>query len=164
MVFRKTTALLIAMLLMGFTPFAVAANDGDWQSGQEAFSAGDYSSALLFFEIARDAGQPGPAVHYNIAVCQFKLQQFDDALVTFQLLADRFPKMRGLAEYNMGLAERRLGNSVAAQHHFIVAFRHSPDDEKLRSLSAAMVKEMEQEMPSDWYGSVGAPRRQRCVT
>jgi len=155
MVLRKLTALLIAMHLMVFTPLVAAAADGDWESGQQAFVAGDYSSALLYFEMARDAGQPGPAVHYNIAVCQFKLQQFDDALVTFQLIADRFPEMRGLAEYNMGLAERRLGNSLAAQRHFIEAFRRSPDDEKLRSLSATMVKEMEQEMPSDWYGSAG---------
>ena len=155
MVLRKLTALLIAMHLLAFTPLVAAAADGDWESGQQAFAAGDYSSALLYFEIARDAGLPGPAVHYNIAVCQFKLRQFDDALVTFQLIADRFAEMRGLAEYNMGLAERRLGNSVTAQSHFVEAFRHSPDDEKLRSLSAAMVQETEQETPSDWFGSVG---------
>jgi len=153
---RKLTSILTVVLLMASAPHVATASGQDWQSGQQAFANGDYSSALLFFEIARDTGLTGPSVHYNIAVCQFKLGNYDDALVTFQQIARDYPEMRGLAEYNMGLAERRLGNSRAAQRHFIAAFRLSPNDEKLRSLSAAMVQELEDEKPSPWYGSVAA--------
>lgn len=149
------TTFLIAMYFAAFATVAAAAADQEWESGQAAFVAGDYTSALLFFEIARDSGLPGPAVHYNIAACQFKLGHYDDALETFGLIAERFPRMRGLAEYNMGLTERRLGNPRAAQGHFIEAFRQSPDDEKLRAIAAAMVQETEQELPSEWYGSIG---------
>jgi len=148
--------LLIAMHFVALAPVANAAAAQEWESGQAAFAAGDYASALLFFEIARDSGLPGPAVHYNIATCQFKLGQYDDALRTFGLIGERYPKMRGLAEYNMGLAERRLGNPRGAQGHFIEAFRQSPEDEKLRALAADMVQKTEQELPSDWYGSVAA--------
>ncbi len=155
MLVRRLTTLLTVVLLMASAPHVAAASGQDWQSGQQAFASGDYSSALLFFEIARDTGQSGPAVHYNIAVCQFKLGLYKDALTTFQLIASDFPEMRGLAEYNMGLSERRLGNTRAAQRHFIASFEQSPNDEKLRSLSAAMVQEVEDEMPSPWYGSIG---------
>jgi hypothetical protein len=127
----------------------------DWESGQQAFADGDYRSALLYFELARDTGLTGPAVHYNIAVCQYKLGRYEAALITFRTIADKFPRIGGLAEYNMGLAEHRLGNTRAAQQHFIAAFRHSEADDKLRSLSAAMVQELQEELPSAWYGSVG---------
>jgi tetratricopeptide (TPR) repeat protein len=93
--------------------------------------------------LARDAGQSGVAVHYNIAVCQFKLERFDDARMTFRHIADNYPKMRGLAEYNLGLVERRLGNTRAAQEHFIRAWELSPDDEKIRALAIAMIDDVE---------------------
>lgn len=155
MLVRRLTTLLTLVLLVASVPLVAADPSSDWEAGQQAFAAGDYPSALLFFEIARDSGLPGPAVHYNIGACQFKLGRYGDSLETFGLIAERFPGMRGLAEYNMGLAERRLGNPRAAQGHFIEAFRQSPDDEKLRALAAEMVQQSEQELPSDWYGSVG---------
>jgi len=103
--------------------------------------------------MARDAGQQGPAVHYNIAVCQFELGRYEHALSTFEYIAENYPNMRGLAEYNMGLAERRLGNEGEARQHFITAWDLSADDEKLRSLSAAMLEELQPEEPSNWYGA-----------
>lgn len=89
MVLRRLTA-LAALLLCSvfFAPPATADVADDWASGQQAFAAGDYESALLYFELARDAGQSGVAVHYNIAVCQFKLERFDDARMTFRHIAD----------------------------------------------------------------------------
>ncbi len=155
MVLRRLTASLTALLLMTFVAIAAADASEDWQSGQQAFAAGDFSSALLFFQTARDSGISGPAVHYNIAVCEFELGSFDDARETFRLIAEQYPRMRGLAEYNMGLSEYRLGNNVAAQRHFINAYRHSPDDEKLRALSAAKLQALEPEEPASWFGSIG---------
>lgn len=150
----RLTMLRIVVLFLASTMMVAAEPGQDWESGQQAFADGDYRSALLYFELARDTGLPGPAVHYNIAVTQYKLGRYAAALATFEDIARRYPKMRGLAEYNMGLAERRLGNTRAAQQHFITAFRHSEGDDKLHSLSAAMVQELEEELPSAWYGSV----------
>jgi hypothetical protein len=154
MVLRRLIVLAALAGSACFAAPALADAQQDWESGQAAFAAGDLESALLYFQIARDGGQQGPAVHYNIAVCQFELGRYEAARETFRRIGDNYPKMRGLAEYNMGLAERRLGNSGAARQHFIRAWDLSPDDEKLRSLSAAMVGEPEPEESSDWYGAV----------
>jgi tetratricopeptide (TPR) repeat protein len=154
MVFRRLTVLAALLLLHAIALPAAADPAGDWASGQQAFAAGDYESALVYFEMARDAGQDGVAVHYNIAVCQFKLARFDDAGTTFRYIADNFPKMRGLAEYNLGLIERRRGNAAAARQHFIRAWDLSGDDETLQTLAAAMLQELEPPERLDWYGAV----------
>ena len=157
MVLRRLSALAALLLYYAFAPLAVAGVTEDWASGQQAFAAGDYQSALLYFEMARDAGQPGVAVHYNIAVCQFKLERFDDARATFRYIADNYPQMQGLAVYNLGLVERRLGNTRAAQEHFIRAWELSPDDEKIRALAIAMLEDSAPpaEEPKRWFGSFG---------
>jgi len=157
MVLRRITALAALLLCHAFAPPAIADVAEDWASGQQAFAAGDFESALLFFEIARDGGQEGVAVHYNIAVCQFKLSRFDDARNTFRYIADNYPRMEGLAEYNLGLVERQLGNTRSAQEHFIRAWELSPDDDKIRALAIAMLDDIvpPEEEPRKWFGSFG---------
>jgi tetratricopeptide (TPR) repeat protein len=155
MVLRRLPVLAALLLLHAFAPPVAAGPDEDWLSGQQAFASGDFESALVYFELARDAGQDGVAVHYNIAVCQFKLARYDDARTTFRYVADKFPKMRGLAAYNLGLIERRLGNSAAAREHFIAAWDLSAGDETLQSLAAAMLRELEPPEVAEWYGAVG---------
>lgn len=153
MVLRRLLALVSLVLCASVSPCAAADAAQDWDSGKQAFAAADFESALLYFEMARDAGQHGPAVHYNIAVCQFELGRYADARTTFRHIADNYPDMRGLAEYNLGLVERRLGNTAAARQHFILAWDFSADDEKLRSLSAAMLDELQPDDPANWYGA-----------
>ena len=144
---------LVAAALLAIATSAAADDRPDWLSGQRAFASGDYGAALKHFEAARDQGLQGPAVHYNIAVCLFSLGEFDRARDTFRYIADNFPSMRGLAEYNMGLTERRLGNNNAAQRHFIRAFKLSQGDEKIRALAVSLIKETKIEQASKWYGS-----------
>jgi hypothetical protein len=155
MILRRLPVLAALLLLHAFAPPVAAELDEDWLSGQQAFASGDFESALVYFELARDAGHDGVAVHYNIAVCQFKLARYDDARTTFRYVADNFPKMRGLAVYNLGLIERRLGNPAAAREHFIAAWDLSAGDETLQSLAAAMLRELEPPEVAEWYGAVG---------
>jgi tetratricopeptide (TPR) repeat protein len=154
MIRLKLSALLAVLLLVTSTGAVAADPAMAWESGSEAFAAGRYDEALSHFEAARDSGLDGPAVHYNIAVSQFSMGNYRDARHTFQLIASRFPSMRGLAEYNVGLVERRLGNPDAAQREFIAAYRHS-GDEKVRAMAASQVTALERETRSDWYGLVG---------
>ena len=71
-IFRRKIHALLATLLFGVSSGGAAADAGtDWQSGQEAFASGRYGDALAYFEAARDDGLSGPAVHYNIAVCEY---------------------------------------------------------------------------------------------
>lgn len=145
-----------SLLLTLAGPVFAAAGD-DWEAGKQAFAEGDYVAALNLFETARDEGLGGPAVHYNIAVSQFKLGHYDAAGQTFALIARRFPQMRGLAEYNLGLVARRHGETAAARAHFLRAYELSPDDRSLRVLASRRLRELEPElrMASRWSGAFG---------
>ncbi len=133
------------------------AAESDWSSGTAAYSSGDYELALKHFQSARRDGLDGPAVYYNIAVCHFQLGQYPSSGAEFQLIADRYPKMRGLAEYNLGLIARRRDEAKAAVEHFLRAYRLSTEDEKLRILASNRLREIEPELKtaSRWAGAAG---------
>jgi tetratricopeptide (TPR) repeat protein len=155
--YRRLRALWLSLPLLALAGAAQAANTDDWEAGQQAFRERDYDSALFYFQSARDAGLDSPAVHYNIAVSQFKLGRFEEAAQTFALIARRFPQMRGLAEYNLGLVARRLGDTADARAHFLRAYELSPDDRRLRVLSSRRLREIvpETRTASRWTGAVG---------
>lgn len=147
--------LLLPLLVLAGALYAAPADD--WESGTRAFESGDYASALLFFEAARDSGLDAAAVHYNIAVSQFKLQRYEAAWRTFALIADRYPPMRGLAEYNLGLVARRLGDTAEARVHFLRAYEVSPDNRTIRVLASRRLRESEPDVgtASRWTGAIG---------
>ncbi len=153
---RFRPALSACLLCLGL---AVSANAmDDWSSGKQAFNDGDYESALVFFESARDAGRTGPAVHYNIAVAQYQTGRYRDAYQNFRLIAEQFPAKRALAEYNMGLAAIRLGETDRAQGHFQSAFALSGNDQNLRTLASRQLVDAEPETDSAprWRGAISA--------
>lgn len=155
---RLQTIKIILSCLVVFTGFtAHAAIDDDWQAGKAAFTSGDYESALVFFQLARDAGLDTAAVHYNIGVSQFRLGRYSDSRRTFVTVARHYPQMRGLAEYNLGLIARRLGNDADAREHFLSAYDLSPDDRKIRVLASRNLREIEPDVQiaSRWSGVVG---------
>jgi tetratricopeptide (TPR) repeat protein len=126
--------------------FIVASAHADeWEDGNTAFASGDYAAALSKFEAARDSGVSGPAVHYNIAVCQYKLEHYEDAGETFAYIAREYPQMASLAEYNLGLVSQRLDEPTAAVEHFLRAYRLSPDNEKIRVLASNQLAGIEPE-------------------
>ena len=128
-----------------------------WHQGQQAFARADYAGALTLFESARAAGQSGPAVHYNIGVCQYKLARYSNAEITFALIARQYPRMRGLAEYNLGLIDMKLDDADAARLHFLSAYELSADDEKLHALSANMLLRADAKVETSayWLGAFG---------
>ena len=156
-IFRHHPIVIIAVLLLTIAQSAAANPGEDWLSGQQAFQEGDYGSALHHFQTARNAGLEGPAVQYNIAVCHFKLNEFEQAGQEFQQIADQYPKLRGLAEYNLGLVARRLGDTRSARQHLLNGYRLSPGDEKLRILASRMLRELEPDVAtaSRWTGAAG---------
>ena len=158
MTLRKSSGvaiLALALLFAGALP--VCAQD-HWQHGQEAFGRADYVAALAHFESARVAGQSGPAVHYNIGVCQYKLALYHEAEATFALMSREYPAMRNIAEYNLGLIAVKQDQPDSGRRHFLTAYELSPDDEKLRIMASNMLRRSEPDMPdpSYWLGSFGA--------
>lgn len=117
---RLTLVLLLLFFAVATTPIPVHAQQTSalFEAGSAAFAEGDYLRALSLFEDAREAGSAGPAVHYNIAVCQFRLGRYAEADAEFRGLADDFPEMRGLALYNIGLVRLRQGREAEARELF----------------------------------------------
>jgi len=154
---RWIKSLTLLLWLAHLSPIAAAEVHESWNEGLRAFQQNDFSGALQHFEIARDEGQSGPAVHYNIAICEYKLGRYPDALRTFTLLKHRYPKWQSLASYNLGLTETKLGNAESAHAYFRSAYDSSGNDEKLRLLAANMLSQTEPvvETRPFWAGSVG---------
>lgn len=105
--------------------------------GEAAFAEGDYEAALSAFEQAREQGADGAAVHYNIGVCQYRLEEYAAAAETFRLIAERFPGMRDVADYNLGLALVEQNRTESARAAFARAERGG--DETVARLAAAML-------------------------
>ncbi|MEX2496232.1 MAG: tetratricopeptide repeat protein [Woeseia sp.] len=141
---RPIRRLLLAMLLIanvGQSALGAVADDA-WKQGQEAFQQQDYATALSWFEQARDEGQRGAAVHYNIGVCHYKLQNYTLAGQTFALLDRDYPGMRPLAQYNLGLVALKQSRRQAAAGHFRESYRQSGDEPKLRAMSSTMLRRL----------------------
>lgn len=154
--------LLTVMLLMAVLAAALGAaradTASDWQQGQEAWNRADYAAALLHFQSARDAGLDSAAVHYNIAVSQYRLERYEDAAESFALIARGFPPMRALAEYNLGLTAEKRGDADGARGHYLAAHAQAADDPKLRVLASRRLRALESdEVPpaSAWTGALG---------
>lgn len=141
---RRTVALLAGVLValswVTGTPAAEVSEAADFAAGSRAFESGDWDGALGHFRRAREAGMEGPAVWYNIGVCQYRLGRYQDAVDTFRSIIDRFPAMAALAEYNAGLALAKQERSAEAA----AAFARAADGGDLRvvRLARAMLDRM----------------------
>jgi len=133
-------------------------DDAAWGVGLLAFQKGEYSTALSAFETALASGQTGPAVHYNIGVCQFQTGQYAAAAETFAFISQKYPKMRALAEYNRGLVAYKQNKTRTAERHFLVSYQLSTEDEKLRILASTMLRRVnpDTQQPTAWFGAFGA--------
>lgn len=139
---------------------ATAAAAEDVQPARDAFAAGtaafarqDYAQALAEFQTALAAGLDGPAIHYNLAASYFKLGDYEPAAKEFSLIAERYPAMRGLAEYNLGLVAKRRGEPDAAADYFEQA-RDAADDDKIVALAERELRPRTSGRPKRWYSLV----------
>ena len=153
---RFTASACIVFLSLA-SNIALGDDDTAWDAGRAAFGRGEYPAALLKFEMALAEGQSGPAVHYNIGVCQFEIGQFENAAATFAHISQQFPKMRALAEYNRGLVAVEQGKFQSAQQYFLTSYELSPNDETLRILSSTMLRRIESPTSpaNPWVGALG---------
>ena len=154
----KLTASVCIFILSLASNIALGNDDVAWSSGLAAYQDGDYSTALSAFETALASGQSGPAVQYNIGVCQYQIGLYDEAAETFVLISQKYPKMRALAEYNRGLVAHKQGKTQSAERLFLSTYRLSTDDAKLRILASTMLRRIESETKRAvaWAGALGA--------
>jgi tetratricopeptide (TPR) repeat protein len=154
---QRHTSLYLASCALGHAVSVAAQSDTvPFSEASAAFERGDYSRALALFEAARASGAEEPAVSFNIGVCRYKLGDFEQAAADFDDLAHRFPAMRGVAEYNRGLALVGLGRSEVAREAFLDAATYG--DEQVAGLAAEQLSGLGATAPSRapasaWYGS-----------
>jgi hypothetical protein len=109
-------------------------------AGTERVRAGDFGAALEEFLAARDAGMPGPAVHYNIGVCAWETGDLSLAETAFRKAAQT-PSMAPLAHYNLGLVALRRGDVQEAESWFRRAYDDS-DDPRLAQLAVTQLERL----------------------
>ena len=63
-------------MLMAAMGFARPINDGN-----KLYASGDYAGALEKYMKAREAEPANPMLFYNIGTCQYKLGNFEEAIV-----------------------------------------------------------------------------------
>lgn len=155
----RLTRLLLLLCLLLAAPIYVTAQTTStirFEEGKSAFAAGDYLLALSNFQAARDAGLDGPAIYYNLAVCHFKLGDYQAAESDFQIIVDDYPAMRSLAEYNLGLISMRQNRRDEARTHFERA-RLDSLDEKIVQLADRMLDRLDPvPEPGRWFSLLNA--------
>jgi tetratricopeptide (TPR) repeat protein len=155
---RLTQVMIIACFF-----FSTSLRAADESTSNDAFAAGsiafadeDYLRALSNFQAAQDLGLDGPAIHYNIAVCHYKLGDYQAADAAFRLVSDDYPSMRPLAEYNLGLVAMRQNRDGDARIYFEEA-RSSSSDDKIIRLSDLMLERLDPTPePRSWFSMINA--------
>lgn len=143
-------ALLIAFLFTTAAHAYSAEASQQFQIGRRAFEAQDYAGALEAFEAAVAAGMAGPAVHFNIGVCAYRLGRLERADAAFRETA-RTPEMSALAHYNLGLVALRGGKPDEAARWFSLVEQES-SDERLRALASAQLAGRPRPAERNWLG------------
>jgi hypothetical protein len=145
---------------------APRASEGDastlFASGSDAFGRGDFAAALAAFESARDAGMDTPAILYDLGVTEYKLERYAAAEGYFRELATRYPAMRELSDYNIGLTLTRQNRMLEARDAFERA--RVSDDKKIAALADAMLARIAPLAPASSDGTGGPPADDSSAT
>jgi len=146
----------ICLFLCHGTPFAGEQSEAQlaFDNGKQAFRQGDYSIALEWFEKARAAGLDGPAVIFNIGVCQYRQHDYESALLTFRQVAE-VESMAPLANYNLGLAAQKLGDVHLAKESFLLVL--DTGDEKLQALALRQLEKYDAPVPLEPPSAAAEP-------
>ncbi|WP_066960623.1 tetratricopeptide repeat protein [Microbulbifer sp. Q7] len=128
----ELTPKLLAGLLWWGAVAAPAIAEEPFANGTAAFKGGDYERALAHFEQARQSGQQGPSLTYNLGVTLFKLGRYQAAQAQFQQLLED-PEWSEVARLQLGLMAEKQGRPVSAVGYY----RDLTDSEspKLRRLA-----------------------------
>lgn len=129
-------SLTMITLLFGAGPPALAATAGqaEFEQGLAASQRGEHQQAIRAFLQAQQAGFNKPALHYNLGVSYFRLEDYTKARQQFEQLS-RDPQWAALAHYNLGLVARRLDDPDRAADRFEQAYQRT-DNSRLRTLAA----------------------------
>lgn len=144
MICRNTRikALCLATLLATLTTYA---QDNPIMQGRDAFSAGEYASALGHFEAAKASGVESPTLDYNIAVSLYRLGRYDAARAMFLALAMQ-AEWTVLVTYNLGLVAEAQGDREGALTYYRQSLAQQ-EQEPIRTLAKRKLALLQQPAP-----------------
>jgi hypothetical protein len=131
----------IASLLSSSVVLASEQSDASIQQGMQAYDAGEYQKALVYFSEAIRLGATQVALYYDIAVANYKLAQYEQADKAFQKVAQS-PKWEALALYNRALIAYRTGQPELARQLVTISVRLS-ENPGLTALNFRLLDKLE---------------------
>lgn len=125
--------LMMAVLVFALPSVNADSGQSEFAQGSAAYKAGDYTTALTYFNKALAAGNEQPTLIYNRAVTLYKLEQLKQAQQAFAaLLSDA--QWHDIALFNLARIDERLGQQTSAleRYRFLV---NNTQNARLRELS-----------------------------
>lgn len=126
--------ILLYTILIIITPFL--SNKGDnilpyvYERGNEFYIKGDYKSALQAFHEALDEmsvlGQRYPWIYFKIGFCQYKIEDYQNAVRTFENNSSALQIVNDYVEYFLYRSKLSLGDTVSALNGFSDFLKHHP--------------------------------------
>jgi len=159
---RFPLALLI--LFTGLLPAAPACAmtaEQYFADGNRLFRDDLYWAALLRYRQAADAGMDTPLLHYNTGMAHYRAKQHIRARAAL-LRAMEDPRLRIVAQYNLGLNADALGDTDEALRWFRLV-RDQKENEKLRDYAVVAISRIRDERarPDEFEVRVAERKRKR---
>lgn len=127
--------------LLQAAPAAALTAEETFQDGNRLFQDELYWAALLRYRQAAEAGMDTPLLHYNTGVAHYRAKQYIRAR-TELMRAVTEPRLRVLAQYNLGLTTYALDDFDAALDWFRQA-RDQEENPELRRLAIIAISRIQ---------------------
>ncbi|WP_114416962.1 tetratricopeptide repeat protein [Marinospirillum perlucidum] len=109
----------LLLLALSFAPLLMAASAA-FEKGLEAFQAGDYATALSFFQEEEARGNTRTTLYYNLGSTHYQLGNYQQAADYFARITQD-ERWGALAEYNLGLLAEAQNNTALAIRQYRLA-------------------------------------------
>lgn len=102
-----------------------------YERGNEFYKNGDYKSALESFHKALDEmsvlGQRYPWIYFKIGFCQYKIEDFQNAILTFKNNSSALQIVNDYVQYFLNRSKLSLGDTLSALNGFKDFLEQQPD-------------------------------------
>ena len=147
-----TKCFYLALILIGFSSHTFASLEDDFQTAVYLIKQQQYSDAIEVLNDVRKRGMKKPALYHNLAICHYKLDQYEQAEKFFVKLRN-FPNERMQAEFNLGLLALKQNQPERARKQFSYV-KNNANNKKLVTLARIQLGELKQvpvEKSKQWF-------------
>ena len=125
----KYTILGVILLAIGVSGVMAGPAEDAVQTGNDAFSQGQYDEALAQYQISETESPESPKLDYNIANLMHEMGKYEEALDRYNGALDtQEAGLHANIHYNMGNTYYRMGDYTKAINSYTKALEANPDD------------------------------------